>query len=63
MTANLLMAVLLTDDASRAPELFAKSARVYMRQAEEENTGHYTFIKNFSAEDLNNYRAMKQVAE
>ena len=63
MTANLLMSVLLIDDASRSPELFGKSARVYMRQAEEKNTGHYTFIKNFRAEDLNNYRTMEQVAE
>lgn len=63
MTANLLMSVLLIDDASRAPELFAKSAHVYMRQTEEENTGHYTFIKNFRAEDLINYRALEQEAE
>lgn len=63
MTANLLMSVLLIDDASRAPELFGKSAHVYMRHTEEENTGHYTFIKNFRAEDLINYRAMEQEAE
>ena len=63
MTANLLMSVLLIDDASRSPELFAKSAHVYMRHTEEENTGHYTFIKNFHAEDLVNYRALEQEAE
>ena len=63
MTANLLMSVLLIDDASRSPELFGKSAHVYMRHTEEENTGHYTFIKNFRAEDLINYRAMEQEAE
>lgn len=63
MTANLLMSVLLIDDASRAPELFGKSAHVYMRHTEEENTGHYTFIKNFHAEDLVNYCALEQEAE
>ena len=63
MTANLLMSVLLIDDASRSPELFGKSAHVYMRHTEEENTGHYTFIKNFHAEDLINYRALEQEAE
>ena len=63
MTANLLMSVLLIDDASRAPELFGKSAHVYMRHTEEENTGHYTFIKNFRAEDLINYRSLEQEAE
>lgn len=63
MTANLLMSVLLIDDASRSPELFGKSAHVYMRHTEEENTGHYTFIKNFRAENLINYRALEQEAE
>ena len=56
MTADIIMSLLILDDATRAPELFAKSAQVYVRYAEAECNGHYTFIKNFKAEDLDAYR-------
>ena len=56
MTADIIMSLLILDDATRAPELFAKSAQVYVRHAEAECNGHYTFIKNFKAEDLDAYR-------
>ena len=59
MTGTLVMSLLLLDDASRAPELFAKSLNVYVRMIEAESTGHYEFIKNFKAEDLSNYRALQ----
>lgn len=55
MTADTVMALLLIDDASRAPELFAKSANVYVRLAEEEVEGHYAFISRFKTEDIDNY--------
>ena len=58
MTGTLVMSLLLLDDASRAPELFEKSLNVYVRMIEAESTGHYEFIKNFKAEDLEHYRAL-----
>ena len=57
MTADIIMSLLILDDASRAPELFAKSANVYVRHAEAECAAHYAFIKNFKADDLDAYRA------
>ena len=57
MTADIIMSLLIIDDATRAPELFTKSAQVYVRHAEAECCGHYHFIKIFKAEDLESYRA------
>ncbi len=57
MTADIIMSLLILDDATRAPELFAKSAQVYVRHAEAECCSHYSFIKQFKAEDLEAYRA------
>ena len=57
MTADIIMSLLILDDATRAPELFAKSANVYVRHAEAECAAHYTFIKNFKAEEAEYYRA------
>ena len=41
MTGDIIMSLLILDDATRAPELFTKSANVYVRMAEEEVVGHY----------------------
>ena len=57
MTADIIMSLLILADATRAPELFAKSANVYVRHAEAECAAHYEFIKNFKLEDLESYRA------
>ena len=57
MTADILMSLLIVSDATAAPELFAKSAQVYVRHAEEEVIGHSCYVKNFIAEDLVNFRA------
>ncbi len=57
MTADIIASLLILQDATRAPELFDKSARVYVRYAEEDAFGHATYIKNFSAEDLDDFRA------
>ncbi len=57
MTANLVMSILIIDDASRAPELFLKSANVFVNHTEEQNTGNSLFIKNFKVEDLKFYCA------
>ena len=56
MTADTLMSLLIIEDATRAPELFSKSANVYVRHAETECEGHYSFIKNFKKEDIAFYR-------
>lgn len=56
MTADIIMSLLIIDDATKAPELFAKSANVFARHAEEEVTGHYHFIKNLNSEDIAFYR-------
>lgn len=60
MTGDIVMALLLINDASKAPELYAKSAKVYARLAEEEIVGHAAFIKNFTADDLIECRMMEE---
>lgn len=57
MTAEIIMSLLILDDATRAPELFAKSANVYVRYAESTVAGHYAYIKEFKAEDLADFLA------
>ena len=57
MTADILMSLLIVSDATAAPELFGKSAQVYVRHAEEEVIGHSCYVKSFIAEDLVNFRA------
>ncbi len=56
MTANLVMSLLILDDATKAENLFAKSAHVFVHHAEEENAGHSLFIKNFTPSALSYYR-------
>lgn len=57
MTAEIIMSLLILEDATRAPELFAKSANVYVRYAEGTVAGHYAYIKEFKAEDLADFLA------
>ena len=57
MTGDIVMSLLILDDATKAPEMFAKSANVYVRMAEEEVLGHSAYIKNFKAEDLESFKA------
>ena len=57
MTADIIMSLLILDDATRAPELFERSANVYVRHAEAECCGQYDFIKNLKVEDLEYYKA------
>ncbi|EFA98043.1 acyl-CoA dehydrogenase family protein [Hoylesella timonensis] len=64
MTANLVMSLLILDDATKAENLFAKSAHVFVHHAEEENAGHSLFIKNFTPSALSYYRTSeKEVTE
>lgn len=57
MTGDIVMSLLILDDATKAPEMFKKSANVYVRMAEEEVLGHSAYIKNFQAEDLESFKA------
>jgi hypothetical protein len=52
MTGEIIMSLLLINDASKAPELFAKSARLYTRLTEEHVVGHAAFIESFDIADL-----------
>jgi len=63
MTGDVIMSLLIIEDASKAPELFAKSANVYLRYAEEEVVGHHHFVMNFTAEELPSYRQREPKAE
>lgn len=56
MCAHTIMGHLLLQDANKAPELFEKSANVYIRYAEAEVEKHITFIRKFQEENLENYR-------
>ena len=57
MTADIIGSLLLIEDASKAPELFKKSANVFVRMAEEEVIGHAAYIKSFDPADLANFKA------
>ncbi len=56
MAAVCVMSHLLIQDATKAPELFAKSALVYVNYAEAEIEKHFNFIRKFKAEELDGYR-------
>ncbi len=56
MTSEIIMSLLILDDATRCPELFAKSADVYVRMAEENVIGKAAYIKQLQAEDLPAFR-------
>ena len=57
MTGDIVMSLLILDDATKAPEMFQKSANVYVRMAEEEVLGHSAYIQTFKAEDLESFKA------
>ena len=57
MTAEIIMSLLIIEDATRAPELFKKSANVYVRMTEEDVLGKAAYIKSFTVEDLKSFVA------
>ncbi len=57
MTAEIIMSLLIMDDATRAPELFAKSANVYVRMTEEDVCAKSYYVMHFSEADLTSFRA------
>ena len=63
MTAEIVMSLLIMKDASKAPELFKKSANVYVRLAEEDVIGKAAYIDNFNADDLDSFRAAEVESE
>ena len=62
MTCEIVMSLLILDDATRAPELFTKSANVYVRMTEEDVLGKVAYIQNFQVEDLASFRAAEESA-
>ena len=56
MTADIIMSLLILDDATRCAELFAKSAAVYVRHAEAEVAAHHSYVMVFKADDLAAFR-------
>ena len=56
MAADCIMAHLLIQDATKAPEMFAKSAVVYLNYVEAEVEKHNSFILKFNADELASYR-------
>lgn len=57
MAGTIIMSILLMQDATQSPELFAKSAKTYVRMTQESVKGQYEFIKDIRPEDLENYKA------
>ena len=63
MTCELVMSLLIIRDASTAPEMFEKSANVYVRMAEENILGKAAYIKAFQVEDLASFKANDEEVE
>jgi alkylation response protein AidB-like acyl-CoA dehydrogenase len=57
MTCEIVMSLLIIRDAVKAPELFEKSAIVYVGMAEEDIAGKSAYIHNFDPATLDNFRA------
>jgi alkylation response protein AidB-like acyl-CoA dehydrogenase len=60
MTCELVMSLLIIRDAAKCPELFEKSANVYVRMAEENVLGKAAYVKNFRVEDLESFKAAEE---
>lgn len=63
MTAEIIMSLLIIADAGKAPELFKKSAHVYVRMAEENVLGKAAYIKVFNADDLKSFEVAERTEE
>ena len=63
MTAELVMSILIIRDATKAPELFEKSANVYVRMATEDIAGKAAYIDMFKAEHLEYFKAAETETE
>ena len=56
VAANCVMSQLMLRDATKAPELFEKSMKVYLNLAEAEVAKHYNFVKSLDVEAMESYR-------
>ena len=56
MAADIIMCLLILDNATKCAELFEKSARVYVRYAASEVEKHASFVEDIEVADLDNYR-------
>ena len=56
LAANCVMTQLLLRDATKAPELFDKSMKVYLNLAEAEVAKHYNLIKSLDVAAIENYK-------
>ena len=63
MTCEIVMSLLIIRDAAKAPELFEKSAQVYVRMAEENVIGKAAYIKAYQADDLDSFKAVDNAVE
>ena len=62
MTAEIIMSLLILDDATQAPELFGKSAVVYVRMAEANVAGNCAYVAAFQPDELPAFRAVEPEA-
>ncbi|MBR4387664.1 MAG: acyl-CoA dehydrogenase family protein [Prevotella sp.] len=62
MTGDIIMSLLIIGDATKAPELFGKSAQVYVRMAEEDVMGKAIYVRHFTVEELPSFRAKEEEA-
>jgi hypothetical protein len=58
MAAYTIMAQLLLQDASKAPELFEKSLTVFVNYAESEVEKHFNWLRKFDASQQEAYKAL-----
>ncbi|MBR6456707.1 MAG: acyl-CoA dehydrogenase family protein, partial [Prevotella sp.] len=58
MTCEIVMSLLIVRDAAEAPELFGKSAQVYVQMAEENVIGKAAYVKAFNADDLESFKGL-----
>ena len=56
MAANCVMTQLLLRDATKSPELFDKSVKVYLNLAEAEVAKHYNFVMGMKVDEMVSYK-------
>ena len=57
ITCNIIMSLLILEDATRSPELFQKSANVFVRLAEAEVVGDAAYVTAYTPDCLADFRA------
>ncbi len=57
MTAEIMMSLLIMADATVAPEMFSRSAQVYVSMAEANVIGHHAYITAFEPDALDAFKA------